>query len=187
MRRRLFAMPSLSRKDDGRKKQGRRIVAQNRLARKNCFARRNQLRRLLFAQKMRVQFGRMRQRKRRGKMQSMFTISMRKNRKHARTLRRIQKEMQKIMHTRRIRNAGKIIFQERRKSAKIKIRCLKNFAERNNTNVGANSSKASKRYYLSVQNIASFGAKKGVFRGKRYYISVRNTVSLGPKDCILYP
>lgn len=130
MRRRLLAMPSLSRKNGGRKKQGRGIMVQNRLARQNRFARRNQLRRLLFAQKMRVQFGRMRQRKRRGKMQSMLSISMRKNRTHARTFRRIRKQMQKIVHTRRIHDAGKIIFQEGRKFAKIKIRCLKNFAEK---------------------------------------------------------
>ena len=79
---------------------------------------------------MHVQFGRMRQRKRRGKMQSMFPIPVRKNRKHARTLRRIQKEMQRIVYTGRIRDAGEIIFQKRRKFAKIKIRCFKNFAEK---------------------------------------------------------
>ena len=62
---------------------------------------------------------------------------------------------------------------------------MKNFAERNNTNTGANSSKASKRYYLSVQNIVSFGAKKGVFRGKKYYVSVQKTVSFTPEALYL--
>lgn len=97
-------------------------------------------------------------------MQSMFTISMRKNRKHARTLRRIQKEMQRIVYARRIRDAGKIIFQERRISTKIKIRCLKNLQKETMRTQARILTKRIEKKSKNVAEQNSFGKRKKIER-----------------------